>query len=159
MPTPLQIRAARALRVRLEQITVANGYLTDTGLYVRSGRVWDEVASRDDLTLIAGVIDGGDVKTADGQRRMTLQQVLYVDHYITPYPGHERKGEAIIEQRADIRRAAMAGRGNLSDDEGTFALLYIGSEPIDSPAGSKVEGMRQEYRIPMEEAYGDPTSR
>lgn len=152
MAVPLQLRILRALRVRLEQISVANGYLTDTGKYVVAGP--GQVEKRD--CPAAAVIPGGDEKSEDQGRSMRLSSTFHVDHWVAAYP--ELPGEAIVEQAADIRRAALDSAGKLADDDGDLArLLYVRSERMDSSDG--VEGMRQTYLVNFEEAYGDPTRR
>jgi len=159
MATPIQLRALRALRVRLQQISIENGYLTNTGERIFAGR---REIQRDQCPA-ACVVYGGNSLTQENGRSMALDHVVYVDHFVERYEDDELADEAISEQSTDIRKAALANNRALFDGDGESdkicLLRYVGSTPIEEGVSHEVEAQRVEFRIPMEEAYGDPTRR
>lgn len=165
MATPLQTRALRAIKARLEQIAIADGYQTNAGERVYLGPRWPD--ERDVPCII--LIDGGDESVPDSggkdtnngnSRSMHLQQTFIVDVFAQRYEDIEEGGIGASEVKADAKTAALDYDAQaLSDDDGTIGgpLTYQGAVPIEAPDGSNVEGFRLTFTHKVLEAYGDAT--
>lgn len=166
MTTPLQIRALRALQLRLEQIAVADGYQTDAGRRVYKGPRFPD---KKEVPCII-VTDGGDEPVPDSggrttnngnSRSMHLQQTFLVDVFARKYDDSEEIGIGAAEVRADAKTAALDYAAQaLSDDDGKIGgpLTYEGAVQLESPEGASVEGFRLTFTHTIVEAYGDATS-
>ena len=160
MPALLSIRVKRALAARLRAISVESGYLTNTGEHVGLQRHVDPAEITDGYFPMAAVFTGAVEKQQEGGRSMRLARRFVVEHWINAYDDVERAGDAVDEQAADILKAALAGGGNLSDDDGAIGrLLFESSEPLPNTGSNPVEGQQQTFVIYLEEARGDPTRR
>lgn len=159
MSLPLQIRALRALRARLEQIATEDGYLTDSGERVLMGPRFIEA---DQCPAIL-VIDGGDLAeepTGSGNSRsMKITQTVYLDCYARIEADSESESASAV--RADAKQAALDYTAQaLRDDDGviTGPVIYVGAEPIEQPEAADVEGFRLTLNWTLLEAYGDPST-
>ena len=160
MATLLSIRVKRALAARLRTISVESGYLTNTGENIGLQRHVDPAEITDGYFPMAAVFTGSVEKQQEGGRSMRLARRFIVEHWINAYDEVERAGDAVDEQAADILKAALAGGGNLSDDDGPIGrLLFESSDPLPNTSSSAVEGQQQVFVIYLEEAHGDPTRR
>lgn len=165
MTSPLQIRALRAIKARLEGISVDDGFHSNAGDAVMFGPRWPDESDCPCLLVIDGgdfpQPDSGGRSTSSGNHRsMTLAQTIYVDCFAIRYSDPEDAGLAVSELRADVKRAALDYSAQaLRDDDGVIggALAYSGAEPIAAPDGSAVEAFRLTFIHTLQEAYGDPT--
>ena len=127
MATLLSIRVKRALAARLRTISVESGYLTNTGENIGLQRHVDPAEITDGYFPMAAVFTGSVEKQQEGGRSMRLARRFIVEHWINAYDEVERAGDAVDEQAADILKAALAGGGNLSDDDGPIGRLLFES--------------------------------
>jgi hypothetical protein len=153
VPSPARrTQILAALKARLEQISVANGYWTNAAGHVHHGRV--EVTADDVLsgTAVLALIPGRATKR-EGGRRMLLDLPLAIQGLVPADPVNPL--DSVEPILADIKRAFF-----LPADEQLGGLVthvaYVGESVTDRVSGGTLAGVEVEANVVYWEQYGLP---
>mgnify|MGYP000638584169 FL=1 len=137
---------------RLQEIRVANGYLSDMGANVHQERTTFDDAENLPLLNVQFVSETGEGNY--GSERVQINRTFRVEIY------RGGTGERMVAHLQDVKRAVMsyASRRKFADDDGSVGeLTYIGTDAVTADIdGEKVSGIAALFRIFCPETWGDP---
>lgn len=138
---------------RLQEIRVANGYLSDMGANVHQERTTFDDAETFPLLNVQFVGEepaGGEF----GSERVDINRTFSVEIY------RGGEGERMVAHLQDVKRAVMsyASRRKFVDDDGSVGkLTYVGTDSVTADIdGEKVSGIAAMFRIFCPETWGEP---
>lgn len=143
---------------RLQEIRVANGYLSDMGANVHQERTTFDDA--EDLPLL-NVQFVSEVGEGDyGTERVQINRTFRVEIYRGATERDRPESPGMVANLQDVKRAVMsyASRRKFADDEGSVGMLtYIGTDSVTAEIdGDKVSGIAALFRIFCPETWGEP---
>lgn len=144
-------RISVAMKARMEDITVDNGYHTDAGHRVELGTTFLD----DDETVVLSVLSGDEESELSGYPRIANDLQVHVDGHIT----HNGEDSDVRAQRliADVKRAG------LRFDDRTLGGLCRSVEPfgrsVEYPEdGSTYVSIRVTFNVRYYDTYGAPNA-
>lgn len=127
MTTPHATQISRAIGQRLEQIRLANGYLTDLGLRIYRGRA---ALYQDQTTRpYACLISARDDVDYESRRRVKASRVYDLVVTLTAGADYDEQQDALLH---DIRRA-LSKDSQASVLDGLALDMVLGGAQLDNP--------------------------
>jgi len=148
-------RIVEVILCRLRGIRKADGFRTDAGL-----RVYDSRRSVDPTDLPAIVLfDGDENATASSGSSRSYDNALQITIEAHVECDKAETGRELRALKADIKKAVMVNRGDLTDERGCMSQGALGFNSARSTSrqdGDISESVLFTFTAYFKEGYGDP---